>query len=95
MKKIRSEKNNSSETGNHNKYSVDNLFRKSKGIILNSFWLIILLKKNIKRSNYDKKNFLIFQKKINFKKGFIDKKLKDIFSENVTHRSTIYNMVKN
>lgn len=99
-------KKDSSETGKHNKYSGDNLIRKCKGIILNS--LHNLINKIIEEvyqddEDYDKKNQKllkinqeqIINSDVNFNKNFIHKKLKDIFSENVTLRCKTYNVEHN
>lgn len=88
---------NSLEKGNHDKYSVDNLYRKIKSNLLNILYIFINYKiievyKDI--PNYDlKKDVLrkIEQKQIvnsgiEFNQKFLKKKLKDIFSVDISHK---------
>ena len=94
-------KKNSSETGKHNKYSGDNLIRKCKGIILHALYLLInsIIEENYKNEpNYNKKlkkllkinQFQIINSDVNYNKSFLKKKVKDIFSEDVTMRCSRY-----
>ena len=105
-KKLGRKKKNSSESGKHNKYSGDNIFRKCKGIIINSLFILInnIIEEEYKEDkNYDKKEKKllkinqeqIINSDVNFNKGFLNKKLKDIFSENVTLRCRTYNLEHN
>ena len=95
-------KKNSSEVGNHNKYSGDNLIRKCKGIILHHIYLLInhLIDELYKDDkNYDKKQKRLLKinqcqiqnSNVKFNKEFLYKKLKDIFSEKVTSRCSTFN----
>jgi len=93
---------NSLEKGKHNKYSGDNLFRKCKGIILHSLYLLInkIITDIYKYDpNYDKNKIKLLKINQNqiinsdviFNKQFINKKLKDIFSDKITSRCSRYN----
>ena len=99
-------KKNSKETGKHNKYSGDNLIRKCKGVILHSLYLLInniIAEKYKSDKNYDEKKkklmkinqFQIINSDVEYNKAFINKKLKDIFSENITLRCSRYNLDHN
>lgn len=99
-------KKNSSETGKHNKYSGDNLIRKCKGIILNALYLLInsIIEENYQNEpNYNKKlkkllkinQFQIIYSDVNYNKSFLKKKVKDIFSEDVTMRCSRYSLDHN
>ena len=99
-------KKDSLETGKHNKYSGDNLFRKCKGIILNSLLVLInkIIAENYKDDpNYDKntKKLLkinhrqIINSDVQFNKEFINKKIGDIFSDDITLRCRRYNIKHN
>ena len=99
-------KKDSLETGKHNKYSGDNLFRKCKGILLNSLFILInkIIADNYQNDpDYDEKTqklLKINQKQIinsdvKFNKEFIYKKLGDIFSDDVTLRCRRYNIKHN
>ena len=101
LKKFGRKKKNSSETGKHNKYSGDNLFRKCKGVILNSLYILInnLIAENYKNdSDYNQKTKKllkinqqqIINSDVKFNKEFMKKKLKDIFSDKVTLRCSRY-----
>jgi hypothetical protein len=94
------------ETGKHTKYSGDNLFRKCKGILLNSLFILInkIIADNYQNDpDYDEKTqklLKINQKQIinsdvKFNKEFIYKKLGDIFSDDVTLRCRRYNIKHN
>lgn len=87
---------NSSKIGKHNKYTDDNLIRKIKQILIDYIYNFInsLLKKV-----YDKKNkkqlLKINQKqainnKVNYNIKFLDKSLKDIFSDNLSTKYQKY-----
>lgn len=97
---------NSFEIGKHDKYSGDNLIRKCKGIILNSLYDLInnLINRQYKfLSEEDKKKnqllkinqFQITNSDVDFNKKFINKKLKDIFSDNITMKYKKYNVDHN
>ena len=99
-------KKNSSETGKHNKYSGDNLIRKCKGVLLHYLYVLInqIIAENYKNEEgYDrkKKKLLkinqgqIINSDVDFNKEFINKNLKDIFSENVTLRCSRYSLDHN
>ena len=99
-------KKNSKETGKHNKYSGDNLIRKCKGVLLHYLYLLInhLIVENYKNdANYNEKTkkllkinqFQIINSDVEYNKKFIFKKLKDIFSENVSLRCSRYNLDHN
>ena len=105
-KKFGRKRKDSSETGKHNKYSGDNLFRKCKGVILNSLYILInnIIEENYKNdSDYDKKNKKllkinqnqIINSEVKFNKEFISTKLKDIFSDKVTSRCSRYSVDHN
>ena len=88
-------------TGNHNKFSDDNIRTKCKHLILKSV-LEFINKKieekyngNIGQGIFIKKLLVINQKQksdasIQFNKDFLDKTLGDIFSENISSRYTTY-----
>ena len=99
-------KKNSSEIGKHNKYSGDNLIRKCKGIILHALYLLInsIIEENYQNEpNYNKKmkkllkinQFQIINSDVNYNKSFLKKKLKDIFSEDVSLRCSRYSLDHN
>ena len=88
-------------TGNHNKFSDDNIRIKSKHFVLKSV-LDFINKKieekyngNIGKGIFIKKLLIINQKQqsnasIQFNKDFLDKNLEDIFSVNISTRYTTY-----
>ena len=87
------------KTGKHTKYSDDNIRRKCKHIILTNLFDFINKKiseqynNNIGKGIYIKKLLIINQEqKCNsnskFNKEFLNKSLKDIFSENISKRYT-------
>lgn len=93
--------NRTKKTGNHNKYTDDNLRRKCKHIVLsNTFNFIneIIKKKydnNIGKGVFVKQLLTINQKQksdatIRFNKEFLNKTLKDIFSENISTKFSIF-----
>ena len=99
-------KKNSTETGKHNKYSGDNIIRKCKGVILHSLYILInhIIAENYKNEeNYNVKSkkllkinqFQIINSDVEFNKSFINKKLMDIFSEDITLRCSTYNLDHN
>ena len=99
-------KKNSSEEGKHNKYSGDNLIRKCKRILLHYLYVLINniiedIYKNEKGYNKKTKRLLkinqfqIANSDVNFNKEFLNKKLKDIFSDNVTLRCKKYGLEHN
>ena len=99
-------KKNSSEIGKHNKYSGDNLIRKCKGIILHYLYVLInnIIAENYKYDfNYNEKTkkllkinqSQIINSDVDFNKDFLNKTLKDIFSENVTLRCSRYDIDHN
>ena len=88
-------------TGSHNKFSDDNVRRKCKHIILKSTLEFINEMIRIKYDNNIgngilKKQLLTINQKqkadatVQFNKDFLNKTLKDIFSENISSRFTIY-----
>ena len=86
---------NSKEKGLHNKYTSDNMIKKCKTVILRILGNLINKKiKNIFHSN-QKRLLKMNQKQIinthvNYNKLFLYKKLKDIFSENVSSKCKRY-----
>ena len=90
-------KKNSDECGVHNKFSDDNLSRKCKHIILDSVYNFINIKlKEIYNDKKDKKELLklnqgqIVSSKVIYNLEFLNKKLKDIFSDNISTKYTKY-----
>ncbi len=101
IKALGRKKKNSIEGGSHNKFSDDNLSRKSKGIIIRSAFTHI--NNRIKKLyNYDigdklnkKQLFIINQgqivsSKVKYNLEFLNKKLKDIFSANISTKYKRY-----
>ena len=95
-------KREDSGSGDHNKFSDDNLRRKVKHLVIDSAFKFIneKIKKiyngNIGHGIYVKKLFIINQKQITeasiqFNKDFLNKTLGDIFSEDISQRYTSYN----
>jgi hypothetical protein len=89
------------KSGDHTKFSDDNLRRKVKHIVLNDIKKFIndtiydIYKGNIGNGIFRKELLTINQKQksdasVEFNKKFLDKKLGDIFSENISTRFTIY-----
>ena len=89
------------KSGAHNKFSDDNLRRKCKHLILKTTLDYInkqILQKynnNIGNGIFRKQLLTINQKQkadatVQFNKDFLDKSLKDIFSENISSRYTIF-----
>ena len=99
-------KKNSLEKGTHNKYTSDNLIRKCKAVVINILSKLINKKiydiykddityKSKKKKLVKMKQFQIANSNIEFNKLFIHKKLKDIFSENLSSRCTSYSIDHN
>ena len=98
-------KKDSKRVGKHNKYSGDNLFRKCKGIILNSLFKLInkIIIEQYGNEECEKHNLKllkinqsqIINSEVDFNKGFMKKKLSDIFSEGITQRFKRYNIDHN
>lgn len=88
-RKSKSEKNNE-ENGEHNKYSNDNMQRKIKHLIIKNTQ--DLINYNIAEKDFSSPKLLtlnqeqIFNSKVEFNKAFLQKTLKDIFSENISNR---------
>ena len=100
-KKCGRKRENSSSKNEHNKFSDDNLRRKCKHILLKNLMIFInkkindiyggkigsgICKKQLQTLNQKQK----YDATINFNKQFLYKKIKDIFSENVSGRYTNY-----
>ena len=89
----------------HTKYANDNMIRKIKRIIINHMMEFINKKieekyKNIGNGIRIKKLLKMEKEQVsksetNYNIGFLNKKLKDIFSENITKRYSIYPPEKN
>ena len=88
-RKSKSEKNNE-ENGEHNKYSNDNMQRKIKHLIIKNTQ--DLINYNISEKDFSSPKLLtlnqeqIFNSKVEFNKAFLQKTLKDIYSENISNR---------
>ena len=78
------------EKGEHNKYSNDNMQRKIKHLIIKNTQ--DLINYNIAEKDFSSPKLLtlnqeqIFNSKVEFNKKFLQKTLKDIFSENISNR---------
>ena len=92
--------------GEHNKFSDDNLRRKVKHLVLSETMKFInnkiseLYEGNIGNGIFRKELLTINQKqkanaKVQFNQEFLDKKLGDIFSEDISTRFTIYPLYHN
>ena len=92
---------NSSEKGAHNKYTSDNLIRKCKAVMINI--LSNLINKKISENYFDELTFQnkrrklmkmhqhqIVNSNIKYNQLFLNKTLKEIFSENLSKRCTTY-----
>ena len=99
-------KREDSGSGDHNKFSDDNLRRKVKHLVIDSAFKFIneKIKKiyngNIGYGIYVKKLFIINQKQISeasiqFNKDFLNKTLGEIFSEDISSRITTYHQKHN
>ena len=80
---------NSKEYSAHNKFSDDNLIRRIKGVVLGNFRKYIndMINKfniNIKYRLLINKHDQILKVNVNYNKEFIHKKLKDIFSDQIS-----------
>ena len=92
--------------GPHNKYSEDNIIRKIKHLVLNGTMRLInkkiydIYQGNIGNGIFKKELLFINQKQkadatVQFNQEFLDKKLGDIFSEDISKRFTIYPLCHN
>ena len=92
---------NSDESGKHNKFSDNNLSRRCKHILLNYLYIFInyLLKEVYDNNNLSEENrkqlLKINQKqvlnnKVDYNIKFLNKKLKDIFSDNISKKYRKY-----
>lgn len=100
-KKFGRKRKDSKRIGKHNKYSGDNLFRKCKGVILNSLFKLInnIIIEEYGREHCEKNNFKllkinqsqIINSEVEFNKAFMNKRLRNIFSEDITQRFKRYN----
>ena len=88
-------KKESNESGEHNKFSDDNLIRKCKSVVLKYIFIFINnMIKSVYQYNIDngvkvkqllKINYNQIKKsKVLYNKAFLNKKLKDIFSDNIS-----------
>ena len=97
----RKKKNDGNNKIEHNKFSDDNLRRKIKHLVLKYIFILInniisvifegnigkgIFKKELRTINYSQKANV----SIAFERNFLTKKLKDIFSENITGRICNY-----
>ena len=91
----------SKETGEHNKFSDDNLRRKIKHIIIDELMKFInnkiceIYDNNIGHGIFEKRLLIMNQKQkcdatVLFNKEFLNKPLKDIFSDKISTRFTIF-----
>jgi hypothetical protein len=94
------------ESGDHNKYSDDNLRRKCKHLVLRSLFNFINQKvdevygSKIGKGVFTKKLLTLNQKQkseasIEFNKSFLHKTIGDIFSENISSRYTNFPLTHN
>jgi hypothetical protein len=100
LKKKRGRKPKGSSTGDHNKYSDDNLRRKCKHLVLKYIFDFINKKvceiyKKVDKGIISKKLLTIKQDQISnatidFNQKFLNKKIGDIFSEDISSRYTNY-----
>ena len=91
---------NSKESGEHDKFSDDNLSRRCKHILLNYLFIFINnLIKNVYYNNLseeNKKQLLkinykqVLNTKVDYNIKFLNKKLKDIFSDNISTKYRKY-----
>ena len=93
-------------TGSHNKYSDDNIRRKVKHLVLSDTMKLInkkiydMYEGNIGNGIFKKELLTINQKQkadatVQFNQEFLNKKLGDIFSEDISTRFTIYPLCHN
>ena len=101
LKHFGRKKKNSNEKGIHDKYSSDNIIRKCKAILLQILTKLINDKikeiygkeknYNIKRNRLKKMNqFQVVNSNVKYNQQFLNRKLKDIFSEKISSRCTTY-----
>ena len=92
---------NSSEKGAHNKYTSDNLIRKCKAVMINILSNLINKKisenyndelpfQNKKRKLMKMHQYQIVNSNIKYNQLFLNKTLKEIFSENLSTRCTTF-----
>ena len=92
-------KKESNESGEHNKFSDDNLIRKCKSVVLKYIFIFINnMIKSVYQYNIDngvkvmlllKINYNQIKKsKVSYNKEFLNKKIKDIFSDNISKKYT-------
>ena len=90
-------KKNSVETGNHNKYTSDNIIRKCKTVVINILCNFINKKiKDIYKNSSEKSSKIrrlmkmnqsqIINSSVKYNQSFLYKTLKEIFSENLSSR---------
>ena len=96
--KLGRKRNNSKEKGKHNKYSGDNIIRRIKSTLITNLSLFInsvIIREyngNIGQGIYRKEFLKMVQNQIiNGKKDkeFLNKKLEDIFSEDISNKYTL------
>ena len=99
-------KKNSYETGNHNKYTSDNIIRKCKTVLINVLFNFInkkikdIYKKSLENSSNTKKlmkmnQSQIINSRVKYNQSFLYKTLKEIFSENLSLRCSKYKIDHN
>ena len=99
-------KKNSYETGNHNKYTSDNIIRKCKTVLINVLFNFInkkikdIYKKSLENSLNTKKlmkmnQSQIINSRVKYNQSFLYKTLKEIFSENLSLRCSKYKIDHN
>ena len=99
-------KKNSYETGNHNKYTSDNIIRKCKTVLINVLFNFInkkikdIYKKSLENSSNPKKlmkmnQSQIINSRVKYNQTFLYKTLKEIFSENLSLRCSKYKIDHN
>ena len=103
--KIEEINNNNKNESTHNKYADDNIIRKCKFIILSKVmdFINVKIKEKYKHIGYGKKikklmkinKSQVTNIKIDYNIKFMDKQLKDIFSENISKRYTRFPLKKN
>ena len=97
-------KKNSHVIGNHNKYSEDNIIRKIKGLLLSCIlkfinnYIVKIYGGKIGRGIFEKKLKKINPHQILDSKGdkdFLNKNIKDIFSDNISAKYSCYSLNHN
>ena len=102
----RKKKGSNKENKGHNKFSYDNLMKKTKSLILGELFIFInkYLDKTYKNDfgeGMNKKNLILINQdqitngNIEFNQKFLDKTIGEIFSENISKRATNYLPTKN